>query len=195
MTDLEAMEQAAAERLENEGVGPDAGPGLAEDGAAGADGGEGRKGRTPNPCQCAHWTISIDGGEPEGTGCTGDLTTRDFVRGHDSKLKALFIKAGEHDWFTNVEVTRGEGGFATTMDWKTAANGFGFASQVQEAVEKRWAKLDAKAERARARQEAREQREAEKANVREVAEQAEMERVETGEPDEWEYAEPERGDN
>lgn len=107
------------------------------------------------PCECANWEITVDGGEPEGTGCDGGLTTRDFIRGHDSKLKALFIKAGEQSWFTNVEVSANDGGVLVTMDWTTAANRFGFASQVHDAVERRQAKLAAKAERKAAREEAK----------------------------------------
>lgn len=114
------------------------------------------------PCECANWFITVDGAnESEGTGCDGGLTTRAFIRGHDSKLKALLIKAGEQSWFTNVEVSVSDGVGLVTMDWTTAANRFGFASQVHDAVERRQAKLAAKAERKAAREEAK----AEKAAV------------------------------
>lgn len=124
--------------------------------------------KTENPCVCAGWTIEIDG-EARSTGCDGGLTTRAFIRGHDSKLKALLIECGEADWYTSAVAVLGEGGMRTEYDWRTAAGQFGFANQVSDAVERRVAKLAAKAEKQQAKEDAKAEREA---NAKNAAAQA-----------------------
>lgn len=99
-------------------------------------------------CECAYWTVHAENDVDEGvdytTGCEGGQTDHDFIRGHDAKLKSLFILAGKNDW----EVSRLQDGVGVRSDWRTALvnGGFGFSFQVEDSVQKHHAKAAKKAE-------------------------------------------------
>ena len=88
-------------------------------------------------CECSRWSYVVPGetediGSVElvDTGCTRSTTNR-FAMGHDARLKSLLIEAGRRE----TEVRRdSEDGTARSMDWRKAADMFGFGYMVHDGV-------------------------------------------------------------
>ncbi|WP_406105412.1 hypothetical protein [Micromonospora globbae] len=93
-------------------------------------------------CRCAAFAV-IDGNRVvEQTGCTRQ-TNRQFVQGHDAKLKSLLIRAG----VAGLRVRWTEDDQAREGDPLAASRGFGFGHQVEAGIRGRLDKLAKQAER------------------------------------------------